>query len=30
MNGRKLFAQGISPTPGQAADTGFDIASLLA
>jgi len=30
MNGRKLFDKGISPTPGQAADPAFDLASLLA
>ena len=30
MNGRKLFDKGISPTPEQAADTGFDLATLLA
>lgn len=30
MNGRKLFDKGISPTPEQAADTGFDLSSLLA
>ena len=30
MNGRKLFDKGISPTPEQAANTGFDLASLLA
>jgi len=30
MNGRKLFDKGISPTPEQAADPAFDLASLLA
>ncbi|MCK9382460.1 MAG: FAD-dependent oxidoreductase [Sulfuritalea sp.] len=30
MNGRKLFEKGISPTPAQAADTAFDLGSLLA
>ena len=30
MTGRKLFDKGISPTPEQAADTGFDLNSLLA
>jgi 3-phenylpropionate/trans-cinnamate dioxygenase ferredoxin reductase subunit len=30
MNGRKLFDKGISPTPEQAANTSFDLASLLA
>jgi 3-phenylpropionate/trans-cinnamate dioxygenase ferredoxin reductase subunit len=30
MNGRKLFDKGISPTPEQAADTGFELNSLLA
>jgi 3-phenylpropionate/trans-cinnamate dioxygenase ferredoxin reductase subunit len=30
MNGRKLFDKGISPTPAQAADARFDLASLLA
>jgi 3-phenylpropionate/trans-cinnamate dioxygenase ferredoxin reductase subunit len=29
MNGRKLFDKGISPTPEQAADTAFDLATLL-
>lgn len=29
MNGRKLFDKGISPTPEQAADTAFDLGSLL-
>jgi len=29
MNGRKLFDRGISPTPEQAADTAFDLGSLL-
>ncbi|MCF8176515.1 MAG: pyridine nucleotide-disulfide oxidoreductase, partial [Burkholderiaceae bacterium] len=29
MNGRKLFDKGISPTPEQAADAAFDLASLL-
>jgi len=30
MTGRKLFEKGISPTPQQAADTAFDLNSLLA
>lgn len=30
LTGRKLLDKGISPTPAQAADTGFDLASLLA
>jgi len=30
MTGRKLFDKGISPTPAQAADTGLDLAALLA
>ncbi|MDK9703558.1 MAG: FAD-dependent oxidoreductase [Sulfuritalea sp.] len=30
MTGRKLFDKGISPTPEQAADPAFDLASLLA
>ena len=30
LTGRKLLDQGISPTPQQAADTGFDLGSLLA
>ncbi|MDP2133070.1 MAG: FAD-dependent oxidoreductase [Sulfuritalea sp.] len=30
MTGRKLFDKGISPTPEQAADTAFDLGSLLA
>jgi len=30
MNGRKLFDKGISPTPEQAADPAFDLATLLA
>jgi len=29
MTGRKLFDKGVAPTPEQAADTGFDPASLL-
>ena len=29
MTGRKLFDRGISPTPEQAADTAFDLGSLL-
>ena len=29
MNGRKLFDKGRSPTPEQAADTAFDLGSLL-
>ncbi|KPF64603.1 hypothetical protein IP69_18165 [Bosea sp. AAP35] len=28
MNGRRLIAAGLSPTPEQAADTGFDLRSL--
>jgi 3-phenylpropionate/trans-cinnamate dioxygenase ferredoxin reductase subunit len=30
MSGRKLFEKGVSPTPQQAADTGFALNSLLA
>ncbi|MDA8257381.1 MAG: FAD-dependent oxidoreductase [Betaproteobacteria bacterium] len=30
LTGRKLLDQGISPTPEQAADSGFDLATLLA
>ncbi|MCM2288932.1 MAG: FAD-dependent oxidoreductase [Sulfuritalea sp.] len=30
LTGRKLLDQGISPTPVQAADSGFDLATLLA
>jgi len=30
LTGRKLLDKGISPTPAQAADAGFDLASLLA
>jgi 3-phenylpropionate/trans-cinnamate dioxygenase ferredoxin reductase subunit len=30
LSGRKLLDKGISPTPAQAADSGFDLASLLA
>lgn len=30
LTGRKLLDQGISPTPAQAADSGFDLATLLA
>ncbi len=30
MSGRKLFEKGLSPTPQQAADTGFALNSLLA
>jgi 3-phenylpropionate/trans-cinnamate dioxygenase ferredoxin reductase subunit len=29
MAARRLIAAGISPTPGQAADSSFDIKSLL-
>lgn len=30
LTGRKLLDQGISPTPAQAADSGFDLSTLLA
>lgn len=30
MNARKLLEKGVSPTPAQAADSSFDLASLLA
>ncbi|MBI5791493.1 MAG: FAD-dependent oxidoreductase [Rhodocyclales bacterium] len=30
LSGRKLLDKGVSPTPAQAADTAFDLASLLA
>ena len=30
LTGRKLLDKGVSPTPGQVADSGFDLGSLLA
>jgi 3-phenylpropionate/trans-cinnamate dioxygenase ferredoxin reductase subunit len=29
MQARKLLDRGVSPTPGQVADAGFDLATLL-